>query len=119
MRAVEFDFAFMFAYSDREITYASKKLVDDVPEAVKQARLREVIDLQELHTRAKHAARIGTDEEVLVSAISKRGNLLVGKTPRFQKVLMPLGSAQIGERVIRRITGSTGHSLLSEVKLAE
>lgn len=113
MRAVEFDFAFMFAYSDREITYASKKLVDDVPHAVKQARLREVIELQEQHTRAKHAARVGTDEAVLVAAISKRGDKLVGKTPRFQKVLMPLGTAQIGDVVVRRITGSTGHSLLS------
>lgn len=113
MRAIEFDFAFMFAYSDREITYASKKLVDDVPHALKQARLREVIDLQEQHTRAKHAARIGRDEDVLVAAISKRGDKLVGKTPRFQKVLLPLGSAQIGEIVTRRITGSTGHSLLA------
>jgi tRNA-2-methylthio-N6-dimethylallyladenosine synthase len=112
MRAIEFDFAFMFAYSDREITYASKKLVDDVPHALKQARLREVIDLQEQHTRAKHAARVGCDEDVLVAAISKRGDKLVGKTPRFQKVLLPLGSAQIGEIVTRRITGSTGHSLL-------
>ncbi|MFV8753967.1 tRNA (N6-isopentenyl adenosine(37)-C2)-methylthiotransferase MiaB [Nannocystaceae bacterium ST9] len=114
MRTVEYDFAFMFAYSDREITYASKKLVDDVPHAIKQARLREVIELQELHTRAKHAARIGTDEAVLVSAISRRKDRLVGRTARFQKVLMPLGAAEIGEIVVRRISGSTGHSLISE-----
>jgi tRNA-2-methylthio-N6-dimethylallyladenosine synthase len=114
MRAVEYDFAFMFAYSDREITYASKKLVDDVPHAVKQARLRDVIALQESHTRAKHAMRVGTDEEVLVAKISRRGDRLVGRTSRFQKVLMPLGSAEIGELVVRRIDGSTGHSLISE-----
>jgi tRNA-2-methylthio-N6-dimethylallyladenosine synthase len=114
MAEIEFDFAFMFAYSDREITYASKKLVDDVPHAVKQRRLREVIALQEQHTRTKHAARVGLDEAVLVVRTSKRGDKLLGRTPRFQKVLLPLGSAEIGETVIRRVTASTGHSLLSE-----
>jgi len=114
MEEIEFDFAFMFAYSDREITYASKKLVDDVPHEVKQRRLREVIELQERHTRAKHSARIGRDEEVLVVRTTKRGDKLLGRTPRFQKVLLPLGSAAVGETVVRRIVGSTGHSLLGE-----
>jgi tRNA-2-methylthio-N6-dimethylallyladenosine synthase len=114
MRAIEFDFAFMFAYSDREITYASKKLSDDVPHEVKQRRLREVIELQEQHTRAKHAARVGVEEQVLVARTTKRGDKLLGRTPRFQKVLLPLGSAEVGELVVRRITGSTGHSLLAE-----
>ncbi|HVH98534.1 MAG TPA: tRNA (N6-isopentenyl adenosine(37)-C2)-methylthiotransferase MiaB [Enhygromyxa sp.] len=114
MREIEFDFAFMFAYSDREITYASKKLSDDVPHEVKQRRLREVIELQEQHTRAKHAARVGMDEAILVVNETKRGDKLLGRTPRFQKVLLPLGSATIGETVVRRIIGSTGHSLLAE-----
>ncbi|NJK32769.1 MAG: radical SAM protein, partial [Deltaproteobacteria bacterium] len=114
MRAVQYDFAFMFAYSDREITYASKKLADDIPDAVKQARLREVIELQEQHTRQRHAARIGRDEEVLIAAISKRGDRLVGRTPHFKKVLLPLGSGVAGELVVRRIVGSTGHSLIGE-----
>jgi tRNA-2-methylthio-N6-dimethylallyladenosine synthase len=114
MREIEFDFAFMFAYSDREITYASKKLRDDVPHEVKQRRLREVIELQEQHTRAKHAARVGGEEQVLVARTTKRGDKLMGRTPRFQKVLLPLGTAGVGEVVVRRITGSTGHSLISE-----
>lgn len=112
MAEIEFDFAFMFAYSDREITYASKKLHDDVAPEVKQRRLREVIELQERHTRAKHAARIGTKEEILVVHTTKRGDKLMGRTRRFQKVLLPLGSAAPGELVWRTITGSTGHSLI-------
>ena len=114
MREIEFDFAFMFAYSDREITYASKKLVDDVAHAVKQRRLREVIELQERHTRAKHAARVGVDEEILVARTTKRQDRLMGRTPRFQKVLLPLGSAAPGDIVRRRITGTTGHSLIAD-----
>ena len=115
MAEIEFDFAFMFAYSDREITYASKKLADDVPHEVKQRRLREIIELQEQHTRAKHAARVGAEEEVLVVRTTKRGDKLLGRTPRFQKVLLPLASAAPGQTVRCRIVGTTGHSLLGEL----
>jgi len=108
-----FDFAFMFAYSDREITYASKKLADDVAPEIKQRRLREVIELQERTTRARHHARVGTREEILVVRPSKRGDKLMGRTPRFQRVLLPLGSAEPGDIVAREITGTTGHSLIA------
>lgn len=113
MKAVRFDFAFMFRYSDREITYASRKLADDVPEADKVRRLQEVIALQEAHTRAAHEGRVGRDERVLVSGPAKRGDRLIGRSERFQSVLMPLDTARPGEIVTRRITGTTGHSLLS------
>ncbi|KIG16620.1 tRNA-i(6)A37 methylthiotransferase [Enhygromyxa salina] len=114
MTEIEFDFAFMFAYSDREITYASKKLVDDVPHETKLRRLREVIEIQERHTRAKHDARVGVEEEILVVRPTKRGNKLMGRTQRFQKVMLPLDSARSGDIVTRTITGSTGHSLIAD-----
>ncbi len=114
MNEVRFDTAFMFRYSDRGITYASKKLVDDVADGVKGRRLREVIDLQEEHTRASFGARIGRTEEVLAGIISRRGDRLIGRTGRFQSVLMPLGLAQPGELVRVKIAGSTGHSLIAE-----
>jgi tRNA-2-methylthio-N6-dimethylallyladenosine synthase len=113
MREIEFDFAFMFAYSDREITYASKKLQDDVPHETKLRRLREIIELQEQHTRARYDARVGLEEEILVVHTTKRGDKLMGRTPRFQKVMLPLGSATSGELVRRTIVGSTGHSLVA------
>lgn len=113
MDEVRFDSAFMFAYSDRGITYASRKLPDDVPEAVKQRRLREVIELQEAHTRASHAALVGTRQRVLVTAISRRGDRLVGRTPSFHKVLLPLHAGAPGQLHEVIITGSTGHSLHS------
>ncbi|EDM81238.1 tRNA-i(6)A37 thiotransferase enzyme MiaB [Plesiocystis pacifica SIR-1] len=115
MEEVQFDFAFMFAYSDREITYASKKLVDDVPQETKLRRLREVIELQEKHTRARLAARVGQRDRVLVVNTSKRGDKLLGRTPTFQKVLLPLGCAAPGEFVDVTITGTTGHSLFGEL----
>jgi tRNA-2-methylthio-N6-dimethylallyladenosine synthase len=114
MRELRFDSAFMFAYSDRGITYAARKLVDDVPPAEKKRRLQEVIELQEVHTRASHQARVGLEEQVLVAAASKRNDRLVGRTARFQNVLLPLGTAARGELVRVRISASTGHSLVVE-----
>lgn len=113
MREVAFDSAFMFRYSDRGITYAARKLRDDVPDEVKGRRLQEVIDLQEQHTRAAHHRRVGRRESVLISALSHRGDRLLGRTPRFQNVLLPLGSGSPGQTLEVEITGSTGHSLLA------
>jgi tRNA-2-methylthio-N6-dimethylallyladenosine synthase len=76
--------------------------------------LREVIELQEEHTRASHQARVGREEDVLVAAASKRNDRLVGRTARFQNVLLPLGTASPGELVRVRISASTGHSLVVE-----
>jgi tRNA-2-methylthio-N6-dimethylallyladenosine synthase len=114
MRAVRFDTAFMFSYSDRGITYASKKLEDDVDPATKKRRLQEVIALQEEHTRASFASRIGHTEEVLVGITSRRGDRMVGRTGRFQSVLLPLDRALPGDLVRVKIAGSTGHSLIAE-----
>ncbi len=111
IQEIRFDSAFMFAYSDRGITYASKRLSDDVPESLKKSRLQEVIDLQETITRASHDGRVGRTEEILVTGPSRRGNCLVGRTPRYESVLLPLDSGAPGDLVKRRITGSSGHSL--------
>lgn len=45
MRKVKFELAFMFAYSMRERTHAHRNYEDDVPEEVKQRRLKQMIDL--------------------------------------------------------------------------
>ena len=114
MRQIRFDTAFMFAYSDRGITYASKRLEDDVPAATKKRRLQEVIDLQEQHTHASHDACIGTTQPVLIFGVSRRGDRMVGRTPHFHKVLLPRDAGAPGSMVEATITGSTGHSLLAD-----
>ncbi|MEM6293222.1 MAG: tRNA (N6-isopentenyl adenosine(37)-C2)-methylthiotransferase MiaB [Myxococcota bacterium] len=113
MREIQFDSAFMFSYSDRGITYASKRLEDDVSPTVKKSRLRDVIDLQDVHTRASHDARIGQQVDVLVLGTSKRGDKTLGRTPHFHKVLLPLGAGEPGDVVTATVTGSTGRSLLA------
>lgn len=113
MEQIRFDSAFMFRYSDRGITYASRKLEDDVPGEVKARRLREVIELQENYTRAAHDARVGTRQEVLVSGLAKRGDRMRGRTRHFQNVLLPLDAGAAGDTVEVQITASTGRSLLA------
>lgn len=113
MREVRFDSAFMFRYSDRGITYAARKLQDDVPDEVKGRRLQEVIELQELHTRASHHARVGKRERVLISGLSHRGDRVLGRTPRFQSVLLPLGTGAPGQTIEVEVTATTGHSLIA------
>jgi tRNA-2-methylthio-N6-dimethylallyladenosine synthase len=108
---VRFDAAFMFAYSDRGITYAARKLVDDVPPEVKQRRLHEVIERQEVHTRRAHDRRVGTHTEILLGGPSRRGDHRIGRSPHLQNVLVPLSAGQPGELLPVEITASTGHSL--------
>ena len=108
---VRFDSAFMFAYSDRGITYAARTLEDDVLAEVKHRRLQEVIAAQTVHTRHAHDRRIGAVEQVLVSGPTKRGDAVLARTRHFQNCLLPLGSARRGELLDVRITASTGHSL--------
>jgi tRNA-2-methylthio-N6-dimethylallyladenosine synthase len=113
MREVRFDAAFMFRYSDRGITYASRKLEDDVPDETKARRLRDVIDLQEGFTRASHAAWVGRRVKVLVGGPSRRGDRLIGRTPQFHNVLLPPTAGNLGDVVEVDIAASTGHSLIA------
>ncbi len=114
MREVQFDTAFMFRYSDRGITHAARKMDDDIPEAVKKARLQQVIDLQDAHTRAAFERYVGTTQEVLVSGPAKRGDMMLGRTPHFFNVLIPQGPhVRKGEVVRASLERSTGRSLLA------
>ena len=66
MRELRFDSAFMFAYSERDLTFAAKKLPDDVTPAIKQRRLAEIVALQETISGEVFAAHVGRRERVLV-----------------------------------------------------
>jgi tRNA-2-methylthio-N6-dimethylallyladenosine synthase len=114
LEEVRFDSAFMFRYSDRGVTIASRTLEDDVPGDVKAQRLQAVIDLQEIHTRAAHRAWVGRRVNVLVSGTSRRGDCLVGRTPHFFNVLLPLGTGGPGNLVEVDIQSTTGHSLVAD-----
>ena len=115
MRTVGYDSAFMFKYSERPGTYASKHLPDNVPEEVKIRRLNELIKLQTEMSAAANKRDEGSVSEVLVEGPSKRSReQLCGRTEQNKMVVFDKGKHHIGEFVKVRITGSTSATLFGE-----
>ena len=116
MREVGSDSAFMFKYSERPGTYASKHLPDDVPEDVKIRRLNELIHLQTEMSAVANKRDEGKEFDVLVEGFSKRSReQLCGRTEQNKMVVFNKGNHHIGETVRVRITGSTSATLLGEL----
>ena len=115
MREVGYEFAYMFKYSERPGTFASKHLPDDVPEEVKSARLAEIIALQNELSRASNLRDVGREFEVLVEGTSKRDeNQLSGRTSQNKVVVFDRGRHDVGDYVRVRITGCTPATLFGE-----
>ena len=115
MREVGYDSAFMFKYSERPGTYASKHLPDDVPEDVKIQRLNELIALQTEISAQQNKKDEGKEFDVLVEGFSKRSReQLCGRTEQNKMVVFNKGSHHIGETVHVKITSSTSATLLGE-----
>ncbi len=115
MREVGYDSAFMFKYSERPGTYASKHLPDNVPEEEKIRRLNELIALQTEMSAIRNKADEGKVFDVLVEGFSKRSReQLCGRTEQNKMVVFDKGGHHIGETVQVKITGSTSATLLGE-----
>ena len=115
MREVGYDSAFMFKYSERPGTYASKHLPDDVPEDVKIRRLNELIHLQTEMSAVANKRDEGKEFDVLVEGFSKRSReQLCGRTDQNKMVVFNKGNHHIGETVRVRFTGSTSATMLGE-----
>jgi len=115
MEECAYDSAFMFKYSEREGTYASKHLEDDIPEEVKIRRLNEIIALQNRLSAEANARAVGKEYEVLVEGISKRSrDQLFGRTEQNRVVVFDRGNHRIGDLVKVRIMSSTSATLLGE-----
>ncbi|NLZ73459.1 MAG: tRNA (N6-isopentenyl adenosine(37)-C2)-methylthiotransferase MiaB [Bacteroidales bacterium] len=100
MKECHFDSAFMFKYSERPGTYASKKLPDNVPEEIKLRRLNEVINLQRELSEASNRAEIGKTHEVLIEGLSKRSNQqFFGRTEQNKVVVFDRENTKIGDFV--------------------
>ena len=115
MREVGYDSAFMFKYSERPGTYASKHLPDDVPEEEKIRRLNELIALQTEISAQQNKKDEGKEFEVLVEGFSKRSrSQLCGRTEQNKMVVFDKGNHHIGETVRVKITNSTSATLFGE-----
>ena len=116
MREVGYDSAFMFKYSERPGTYASKHLPDDVPEEEKIRRLNELIALQTEISAQQNKKDEGKEFDVLVEGFSKRSrDQLCGRTEQNKMVVFDKAGHHIGETVRVKITGSTSATLLGKI----
>ena len=112
MREVGYDSAFMFKYSERPGTYASKHLPDDVPEETKIRRLNEMIALQNELSAESYRKDVGKTYEVLVEGVSKRSKeQFFGRTPQNKVVVFDRGTHHIGDFVTVTITESSSATL--------
>ena len=117
MRECQYDSAFMFKYSERPGTYASKHLPDDIPEDVKIRRLNELIALQNELSAESNKRSIGQEYDVLLEGVSKRSrDQLFGRTGQNKVVIVDRGTHHIGETVRVVITESSSATLKGTVK---
>lgn len=113
MEAVQYDFAYMFAYSERPNTPAAKKLADDVPDALKKRRLSEVIELQNRLSLRRNQMDVGKVFEVLVEGESKRSSeYMQGRNSANKVVVFPRSDAQKGQYVHVKIESCSQATLI-------
>lgn len=116
MREVGFDTAFMFKYSERPGTRASRVYPDNIPEEEKVRRLNEIIALQNELSLASNQREIGKTVEVLVEGYSKRSHDdMYGRTGTYKTVVFPRAGRHIGEFVNVRILEASAATLKGEI----
>ena len=117
MREVEYDYGYMFAYSERPGTPAHKKMKDDVPADVKQRRLSEVIALQGELSTMRLKGYVGKTHEVLIEGTSKKDpNQWRGRNSQNVVVVFDKQDGQkIGDTVSVYAYDSTQGTLIGRV----
>lgn len=116
MREVGFDSAFMFKYSERPGTHASKHLPDNVSEEIKLRRLAEIIETQNQLSAESNQKEIGKTFTVLVEGFSKRSReQMCGRTEKNKTVVFPKEDAKVGDFVKVKINACSSATLLGEI----
>jgi tRNA-2-methylthio-N6-dimethylallyladenosine synthase len=116
MDSVQYDFAYMFKYSERPKTLAERRFTDDVPENVKGKRLDQIIEKQLASSLASNKRQIGTIQKVLIEGKSKRSDEhLCGRTGRNSMVIFPKLDCEKGQYVMVRIDECTSATLMGEI----
>ncbi len=112
MDYVKYDFEYMYSYSDRPGTMASRKLEDDVPEEVKKRRLAEIVAIQRKHSLHRTQEFLGKTVEVLIEKESKKSDLeWSGRTQQNTVAVFPKEHYKIGDFVMVEILDCTSATL--------
>lgn len=115
MDLVQYDFAYMFYYSERPGTLAAKKYPDDIPLDTKNRRLSEVISKQRHHSFLRNQQDIGKTYKILVEGFSKRSDLdLQGRNTSNKVIVFPKENFKKGDYVHVLVTDVTGGTLIGK-----
>lgn len=115
MELVKYDFAYMFAYSERPKTLAERKFKDDVPEELKKKRLQEIVDLQQQHSAIRTKEGVGKVHRVLIEGVSKKSkDQYYGRNSQNTTVVFPKGNYKPGEYANVLATSCTTATLIGE-----
>ncbi len=115
MEYAQYDFGFMFAYSERPGTLAARKMKDDIPDEVKKRRLQEVIDLQQKLALQRTQRFLGQTVEVLIEKSSKKSDLhWSGRNSQNTTVVFPKGEYKVGDFVLVKVSDCTTSTLIGE-----
>lgn len=117
MEYVKYDFAYMFSYSERPGTPASKKLADDISEDVKARRLAEIVALQRAHSLERMKEHIGKINKVLIEGFSKKSeNDFAGRSDQNAMVVFPVNNKyKKGDYVNVEIVSCTSATLIGKI----
>jgi tRNA-2-methylthio-N6-dimethylallyladenosine synthase len=115
MDIVQYDFAYMFNYSERPGRLAAKKYVDDIPADVKTRRLEEIINRQTEHSILRNNKTIGKKFKVLIEGYSKRSNdFLQGRNSENKVIVLPKKNFQKGQYVNVLVESATRGTLIGK-----
>jgi tRNA-2-methylthio-N6-dimethylallyladenosine synthase len=115
MELVKYDFAYMFAYSERPKTLAERKFKDDVPEELKKKRLQEIVDLQQIHSAIRTKEGLGKVHRVLIEGVSKKSKeQYFGRNSQNTTVVFPKGNYKPGDYANVLATSCTTATLIGE-----
>jgi tRNA-2-methylthio-N6-dimethylallyladenosine synthase len=115
MKDVQYDGAFMFAYSPRENTKAAN-MPDAVPVEIKKQRLEEIIEIQRQISYQKNKSMIGTIQEILLESVSKKSSdFLMGRTDCNKSVIVPKSVYKIGDKIKVKIFKVNSATLFGEI----
>jgi len=120
MDYVQYDFAYMFMYSERPGTLAAKRYKDDIPDDVKRRRLKEVVAKQQEYSYLRLQSQVGKVQRVLIEGFSKKSDQdYCGRNDQNAMVVFPVGNdykpGQYVNVLVERTTTATLIGLVCEL----
>lgn len=116
MDIVQYDFSYMFYYSERPGTLAAKKFEDDIPLEVKKRRLAEIIEKQGQLSHQRNKLDLGKEQIILIEGAAKKSDQqLKGRNSANKVVIIPADEAKKGDYVKVKITEVSQATLFGEV----